>query len=383
MSILKEIVTYISIFFGILLGIFGTYTFVKNRTATAIICLFIIILGIVFGVFFHISTLRTEEKSVSEIPGPVDSQASNIKTPTPTTKSTAIDNLVGYYDGTYTINEGTQGTTHFGLQIYKITADKVEAKFSFYFDPEDTSVSQGEYLMNVAYDSDSNINLKGYKWIENPFNYGFADLKAILDGDTLSGEVLYGNGFSNSGEVAGTFQLKKRVPSPQPSNSDKNNYEYLNVFPQFEEITDSKSNNISIFNGKDDFGNQCFNAVKYRISTSRGNYKSDIAEYVIKYKLDKKYTTLSTSITGSDLSPVGLPAISGEDSVRIKILADGKVLQNISIDNQSGQTKPIELSLENVDILELNFSSTFEELVIGGGDTFIEVIFNNAKLYKR
>lgn len=129
-----------------------------------------------------------------------------IKDAIPTRAESALDTIIGEYEGSVTVREGTFGIK---LNIYVTDADTTEAKFSFLTIPG--VVSTEECFMKVKYNKDSKTVLfNAYKWIDSKNH--LVDLRCKLDEECLRGELLAGSNYplQEIGKKIGEFTVNKK-----------------------------------------------------------------------------------------------------------------------------------------------------------------------------
>ena len=100
---------------------------------------------------------------------------------------TALNRLVGVWEGSYVANQGETGLT---LDVY-MDGGHCRAIFDFYNLPGKTNAKEGKYVMRVSYNtSTQQYYLRGHTWVERPDNYRFVDLEGTITGDDFSGSVV-------------------------------------------------------------------------------------------------------------------------------------------------------------------------------------------------
>lgn len=98
--------------------------------------------------------------------------------------------LIGTWRGVYHAPQGKTGLT----LIVKEKAGVPYCVFTFYPLKENPRAGSGQYEMSVLYDKNRGVYyLKGQKWLKNPDNYQFVDLKGKIMGNTFSGVVIIPN----------------------------------------------------------------------------------------------------------------------------------------------------------------------------------------------
>ena len=105
-----------------------------------------------------------------------------------TTHADSRDDLLGVWEGTYTIQGATQFTTR-GLTLVIFRQDlNYHAVFNFY--PVGESTATGNYLMDITANAQVGMfNFTATTWIHQPGTYGTLDLLGTLSGDQLFGSI--------------------------------------------------------------------------------------------------------------------------------------------------------------------------------------------------
>jgi len=116
------------------------------------------------------------------------------------TLAQALGKLVGVWEGSYFAGQGETGLT---LSVFE-ERGIFRAIFDFYNLPGKTNAAYGSYYMRISYNpSTGRYSLTGYRWIERPSGWGFADLDGTIAGDVFSGSVVAPGG-------NWTFQVVRR-----------------------------------------------------------------------------------------------------------------------------------------------------------------------------
>jgi len=106
-----------------------------------------------------------------------------------TTHADERNDLLGVWEGTYTLQGATQLTTRGLTLVIFRQGSSYQAVFNFY-PVGTTTTSTGSYLMDVTANAQTGtFNFTATDWIERPGTYGTIDLLGTLVGGQLSGSI--------------------------------------------------------------------------------------------------------------------------------------------------------------------------------------------------